>query len=285
MRVFMRTSWLSSHWAVVLGAACAVLVLAPLGAQTPTPEQLQLFQQLPADQQQALLQRATGAGAAVTPQVGPTRRVDEDAVRRSAQQVQQAQVAASAEAQRLLELQAEDTVLVAAELQTRETLTEQERTKLTALRDLIRARNPYVLSRSGQLLLPGFEPISVAGLSEAQATQRIAAEPALLKLELKLTRLPVARSGTAALKPFGYDLFEQAAAGFAAQADAPVPPDYVVGPGDELGVQLYGSRTSRCASPWRARARSASQSWAPLRWRGCASRQPRLPSKAAWPSR
>ncbi|NBS60350.1 MAG: hypothetical protein EBS65_25565, partial [Betaproteobacteria bacterium] len=32
----------------------------------------------------------------------------------------------------------------------------------------------------------------------------------LLKLELKVTRLPVARSGTAALKPFGYDLFEQA---------------------------------------------------------------------------
>lgn len=232
---------------LVLGAATALLLctgLVPAQAQTPTPEQLQIFQQLPADQQQALLQRATGGAAVAAGAGAAVRKVDEDALKRAAQQTQQQQAAVSAETQKLLELQPEDTILVAAELVTRETLTDLERTKLTALRDLLRARNPYTLSRSGQLLLPGFDPISVAGLSEAQATQRVAAEPALLKLEVKVTRLPVARSGTAALKPFGYDLFEQAAAGFTPQTDVPVPADYVVGPGDELAVQMFGSKNS-----------------------------------------
>ncbi len=49
--------------------------------------------------------------------------------------------------------------------------------------------------------------IPLAGLTEIEATRRLAAEPALQDLEMRVIRLPVASSGTAALKPYGYDLF------------------------------------------------------------------------------
>ncbi len=117
-----------------------------------------------------------------------------------------------------------------------------ERIELQRLVDLVRARNPYTLDRNGALQMPGFVPIPVSGLTDTQATRRLSAEPALLKLNVKVTRLPVAKSGLAALKPFGYDLFSQAPSTFAPVTDAPVPADYIVGAGDQLTIQLYGSQ-------------------------------------------
>ena len=43
------------------------------------------------------------------------------------------------------------------------------------------------------------------------------------------------------LKPFGYDLFASAPSTFAPATDIPVPTDYVLGPGDNLRIQLYGN--------------------------------------------
>jgi protein involved in polysaccharide export with SLBB domain len=117
-----------------------------------------------------------------------------------------------------------------------------ERAQLQALIDRVRARNPYQLDTSGALQLPGFPPIMLAGLEQDQATHRVRAIPALLKLDLKLTKLPVRKSGVAGLKPFGYDLFKDASASFAPVTDVPVPSDYIVGPGDQLVVQLFGSQ-------------------------------------------
>lgn len=42
------------------------------------------------------------------------------------------------------------------------------------------------------------------------------------------------------LRPYGYELFAGAPSTFAPATDIPVGPDYVIGPGDELHVQLYG---------------------------------------------
>jgi polysaccharide export outer membrane protein len=106
----------------------------------------------------------------------------------------------------------------------------------------VRERNPYVLDHDGALHLPGFSPIGLAGLSEEQAGERINADRAMIKLRAKITRLPLDKSGLAALKPFGYDLFDNAPSTFAPVTDVPVPADYVVGPGDVLQVQLYGSQ-------------------------------------------
>lgn len=44
------------------------------------------------------------------------------------------------------------------------------------------------------------------------------------------------------LSQFGYQLFAGAPNTFSPAADIPVPPEYVLGPGDELQMQFYGSR-------------------------------------------
>ena len=108
--------------------------------------------------------------------------------------------------------------------------------------NLVRSRNPYQLDASGALLLPGFEPIMLAGLNEEQATHRLSAVVVFLKLDVKVTKLPVRKTGVAGLKPFGYDLFKDASATFAPVGDVPVPSDYIVGPGDQFVVQLFGSQ-------------------------------------------
>jgi polysaccharide export outer membrane protein len=121
-------------------------------------------------------------------------------------------------------------------------LDEMEKAALQERMSLIRSRNPYQLDSSGALLLPGFAPIMLAGLSEEQATHRLSSDNAFFKLDVKLTALPVRKYGVAGLKPFGYDLFKDSSTTFAPGTDVPVPSDYIVGPGDRLTVQLYGSQ-------------------------------------------
>jgi protein involved in polysaccharide export with SLBB domain len=106
----------------------------------------------------------------------------------------------------------------------------------------VRSRNPYQLDSTGALHLPGFSPIVLAGLDEKQATHRLAVVGAFIKLEVKVTKLPVRKSGVAALKPFGYDLFKDRFTTFAPVTDVPVPSNYFVGAGDQLTVQLFGSQ-------------------------------------------
>jgi protein involved in polysaccharide export with SLBB domain len=126
-------------------------------------------------------------------------------------------------------------------------LTADERLKLEELVRLVGSRNPYTLDRNAQLNLPGFAPIALGGLTEEQATQRLSVEPVLLPLEVRLTRLPLAKMGVAGLKPFGYDLFDEAPSTFSPVTDVPVPADYVVGPGDQFSVQLFGSQNRTLA--------------------------------------
>ena len=127
---------------------------------------------------------------------------------------------------------------------TRPELTEQQKRQQQALIDLIRAKNPYQLSHDGDLLLPGFAPIPMAGLSEQLATVRLGVVPALRDLFIRVTKLPLTKVGTTALKPFGYDMFDREISTFAPATNVPVPSDYVVGPGDQLEVQLYGNRNA-----------------------------------------
>jgi len=121
-------------------------------------------------------------------------------------------------------------------------LTEAEKKDLESLMDQVRSRNPYQLTREGALILPGFAPIMLGGLTEEQATLRLKVEPAFRAVEVRLTRMPLMKTGTEALKPFGYELFDRAAGSFVPGNNVPVPSDYTVGPGDELDVQLYGNQ-------------------------------------------
>lgn len=119
-------------------------------------------------------------------------------------------------------------------------LTDEEKKQRLKLVELIRSKNPYQLSRDGGLLLPGFAPIPLAGLTEQLATLRLGSEPALRQLFIRVTKLPLKKVGAPSLKPFGYDLFDRTISTFAPVTNVPVPSNYVLGPGDQLQVQLYG---------------------------------------------
>jgi polysaccharide biosynthesis/export protein len=125
---------------------------------------------------------------------------------------------------------------------TRPELTEEEKRRRQDLIDLIRSKNPYQLSRDGLLSLPGFAPIALAGLTDQLATLRLGQEPALRDLFIRITKLPLTKTGPTALKPFGYDLFDRPISTFAPATNVPVPSDYVLGAGDELQLELYGNK-------------------------------------------
>jgi len=123
---------------------------------------------------------------------------------------------------------------------TQQTPAEQQR--LMTLLDVIRNHNPYQLSPDGELMLPGFAPIPLLGLTEDQATLRLSIVPAFQPLEVRLTLLPLQKTGEEALKPFGYDIFSEYPASFEPLSNVPVPSNYVIGPGDVVDVLLYGSQ-------------------------------------------
>jgi protein involved in polysaccharide export with SLBB domain len=102
--------------------------------------------------------------------------------------------------------------------------------------------NPYQLDADARLPLPGVPPIAVGGLTVEEATVRLRTEPTLRAFDIALTRLPLAPAGDAALEPFGYGMFRDVASTFAPADDIPVPIDYVIGPGDTLNIQLFGSQ-------------------------------------------
>jgi protein involved in polysaccharide export with SLBB domain len=103
--------------------------------------------------------------------------------------------------------------------------------------------NPYQLNGSGQLYLPGVPAIALAGLNIDQATTRLRAARELRPFNLTITHLPLEPVGTDALEAYGYSLFRGERSSFAqtSEMNIPVPVNYVVGPGDVLNVQLFGS--------------------------------------------
>ncbi len=216
-------------------AALAVLC-APAAAQTPTAEQLQIFQNLTPEQQQAVLDRVTS---------GSTQVESKDSASGAAADLQSARPAtrpAAEAAPRIPVLAGRDTVML--QIGTPADAPAADRSRLDRIVALVLARNPYELDRSAQLNLPGFAPIALGGLTAEQATQRLMLEPALAGLSVKLTRLPVERKGAAGLKPFGYDLFDNSPATFSPVTNVPVPADYVVGAGDEFNIQLFGNQNT-----------------------------------------
>jgi polysaccharide biosynthesis/export protein len=118
-------------------------------------------------------------------------------------------------------------------------------TRIAALIRAIREHNPYQLSPDGTLSLPDLAPIELLGLTQAQATLRLAVMPDFQYLQVRITLLPLEKTGEQALKPFGYDVFAQQASLYSATSplsNVPVPSNYVVGPGDAIEVQLYGNK-------------------------------------------
>lgn len=232
-------------------AILATLVGVLAAAQTPSPEQLEIFSNLTPEQQRMLLEQlAQGDQQSSTPTPRSQGQPPQgDQTRRGASQQGPRTTSEQPDRPLVPVIQAGDAVLVEARLaepspgqETQRPIGDAEKLNLERLVERIRSRNPYQLDGNGQLHLPGLPPIGLNGLTEVQATQRLSLEPSLVNLEMRLSRLPLRSTGVAGLKAFGYDLFDNAPSTFAPVTEVPVPADYVVGPGDELTIQLYGSQ-------------------------------------------
>jgi protein involved in polysaccharide export with SLBB domain len=99
----------------------------------------------------------------------------------------------------------------------------------------------YILDDAGVLSLQGLDAIPLLGLVEEDIERRLGAEPYLNRFDIDVRILGQESIGIEALEPFGYDVFEAKDATFDAPSSGPVPPDYVLGPGDSVRVQLFGN--------------------------------------------
>lgn len=257
----MRRAWLLVLIAVLAGGGMSAV------AQVPTPEQLEMLRSMSPEDRQALMEQL-GLGGTSLGDDGAGRSDSATGSRRSERNGRAAtdpnDLDLAGLARETKALQPEDQILIdlafkkdkpprietptpgAAPItipgEAAPLLEPAERRDLELRIELVRLRNPYLLDSAGSLQLPGFAPITLAGLDEEQATRRLAMMSEFLKLDLKITKLPVRKTGVAGLKPFGYDLFKASASTYAPVTDVPVPSDYIVGAGDQLNVQLFGNQ-------------------------------------------
>ena len=125
----------------------------------------------------------------------------------------------------------------------KESLSNKELEELQADRTLSRlsGSRTYVLDDNGVLSLLGIQSIPLLGLTEPDIERRLAAEPLLSAFNVEARILETQPTGVEALKPFGYDIFEPKEASFDPPMTGPVPPDYLLGPGDTVRIQLFGN--------------------------------------------
>lgn len=209
-------------------ALLAFSVAASAPAQTP--EQLQMLQTLPADQQQAVLEeiRRRQAGGGSTDLAAPE---FPDLTR------------PASDAEEVLpetpSVTGSDTLVItfdATELEANELLELEQDAAVAALQ----GTRTWELSAAGELVLPGVATIPLAGLEAEDIELRLAAEPALAPFEITAQILPLSPVGVDALDYFGYELFSDVPTTFAPATDVPVPADYVMGPGDQLVIAYFG---------------------------------------------
>ena len=66
----------------------------------------------------------------------------------------------------------------------------------------------------------------------------------LQRREIEKRAEEFSESGQSSVEPFGYELFAGAPTTFAPGNEVPVPPDYAIGPGDVVEVQLFGQENA-----------------------------------------
>ncbi|MEL6215686.1 MAG: hypothetical protein AAFQ99_08420, partial [Pseudomonadota bacterium] len=197
------------------------------GTPTPTPEQLELLRSLPESQQRELLEQyGLGSNTLVGGTDAPA--FPELTRERVPPQAPEPEV-----------IRAEDTLVISFEL--REEIDESRQLPPSVL--ALEGTDTFKLDNQGLIHLPGVASAPLSGLNDAQASLRLGAIPALAAYAITVTRLPLDAIGLDALDYFGYDLFDDVPTTFAPATDVPVPAEYVIGPGDELVIQLFGSET------------------------------------------
>jgi polysaccharide biosynthesis/export protein len=241
--------------AAFLAVLAALLMGEPARAQLPggiTPEQIQMFQNLPKDQRDAILQQfglgglagAAGSGASESTISVMTPTGAKDAETEDNRPAADKGRIVGGESL-LIDLSAQPPAPGAAA----PPRSPSESEKISDLRTRILRHNPYELDRDGVLRLPGFAPIPLAGLSADEVHQRLALDPTMRDFTVSVTVLHLRPIGLEGLRPFGYSIFRGTANAFVPGTDIPVPADYKVGPGDVLQVQLYGQKVQSYSLP------------------------------------
>ena len=260
---FRRAFRLAARNLAVLGIV-AIAGIAVAQVPIPVQEQIRLFNSMSPAQQQALIrelqrslppaQREAIVGLLEGGNVEEgAADLDPDAEAALRDAIEEQEVDEGEPADAEPRLAPEDTIVIQFELREddpRAALrTSEEQQQIPAFRARLEEGNPYQLDGSGLLYLPGIPAIALAGLNVDEATVRVQAEPALRPFTIIVTFLPLEPVGIAALEPFGYELFERSRRSFAMDVDIPVPADYVIGPGDTVNIQLFGSQNDEFFLP------------------------------------
>ncbi|MBI4697422.1 MAG: SLBB domain-containing protein [Nitrospirae bacterium] len=88
------------------------------------------------------------------------------------------------------------------------------------------------------LQLPAPETTQASPLQQAPGlTQQLPEKPSEIENFISGSTSSVISTN---IKQFGYDLFRQSSSAFAPAANVPVGPDYVIGPGDEIKISVWG---------------------------------------------
>lgn len=112
--------------------------------------------------------------------------------------------------------------------------------------------SPAMLARFRQLpaaqqqALAAQYGVDINSLSQGSASAApVAVAPTVQPREVNTAQVSQrAGSNNQRLQPFGYNIFAGQPTSLAPVNDIPVPDDYIVGPGDQIKVQLFGKENS-----------------------------------------
>jgi protein involved in polysaccharide export with SLBB domain len=202
-----------------------------------TPEQQQMLDQLPPAQRQQALQALEQLNRQERDDE-PETDGDEDLSRLQEDREQPAAIPERPE-----EAEAEGGSRLVINLNPKEDMSDAEARTLRgdAALQRIQGSHYYELDEAGTLVLPGLPNIPLLGLTAEAIQQRLGAEPSLSPFDIEVSVLDAESMAADALEPFGYEVFDSIGSRFEPVTTGPVPPDYVLGPGDTIRVQLFGN--------------------------------------------
>lgn len=209
-----------------------------VSAQTPTAEQMRMINSLPpAQRQQALqaLETYRGKDDESGSVLSTMREEDPDA------ETELLGLDFGEELEDEPRVSANSRLIVTLTRKELLTLAEEDEIEEDPVFSKLEGNHHFVLDDTGALSLLGLQSIPLLGLTETAIEDRLSAEPLLVLFDIRVRILEIELTGVEALKPFGYDLFEPSDISFDPVLTGPVPPDYVLGPGDSIRVQLFGN--------------------------------------------